>query len=539
MYNKTDSQTSKVGQPTVTAPVVWKPWDLSYLKSTPMVSPLELAKYKMMHSKEGTSTPTIWQMPVFSSMMKGFYNPAVWQSPVFSDMMKSMWSTIQTGSNSWMFPPMELMKQKLQTQKSVHAPKEGTFTPSIWQGPVFSTMMTSMWSAIQPGSNSWMFPPMELMKQKLQTSKSVQVPTVPTMPVTPPPGKGPSLPDWVPSVDKMYQQFWNGANFTAVALTTSFGIVAVQSPMKTILVNLTKNGTMLPVYQGGVMGFMKAMYAGTSASISGSVLRTGYVTTAKGGSKPLEEGLVREEDGRKYAPTGLGYLMAMTLGEQLITQGPEAISTLKKIPNFLPPNFTWKTFNNAKELIAAGFVPRYAAGMGNFFALCILEERIAKGLPIEDSKKRHFVSGATSGALAAFTTYPLAVLKDYIVVQFTINQEGQLKRANSIKLTKELFFNFINNPGASAKAFGEMALKQVPLRMSLTAMIFGLVAGIGETMGPEPLSRVVPEEYQPSVGKSRHGIFATKSTTPRIEEIPEDTDEHTQTQTSGSSPKSN
>ncbi|MCW8410080.1 hypothetical protein OQJ13_13955 [Legionella sp. PATHC035] len=496
MQTKTETPNIKSGQPTVTAPVVAprKLYNFSNLQNMPWIAPMDLIKARM--SNDGNYTPSFWQNPVFSSMMKGIYNPAIMQSPVFTSMMQNMWDIATKSASTPWFPPMQTLRQKLQTPK--------IDTPVV---PV--------------------------------TKPVVAAPT--PVSVTPPPGKkGGSFPAWIPSLEQVHQGFWGGLNFTTVALVTSGAIVSVQSPIKTILVNLTKERTMLPpsAFQGGKLGIVRALYAGTSASLSGSLIRTGYVTGAKGGSKPVEEAIIKDESGKeeviKYGTASIGLITAMALGDILVTQIPESMSTLQKA-GILPKNFTWKTVPNAWNLMMGGFAPRYVSGMVNFGALCVLEEVIAKNLP--DHKGKHFTAGMVSGMSAAFFAYPFTVFKDYTLVRSSVTPEGKLKSASSLKLTKELFFAFISSPGASAKSFGEMALKQVPIRMGLTGVIFALVAGVGEAMGQEPLKKVVPEQYQPSPGRSRHGLFATKAETgPRIEEIHEDTDEQTKTQTPGSGP---
>ncbi|KTC79034.1 hypothetical protein [Legionella cherrii] len=498
MQTKTETPNVKSGQPTVTAPVVTPRKLLAFpnLQNMPWVAPMDLVKAKM--AKNGTYTPSFWQNPMFTSMMKGIYNPAIMQSPVFTSMIQSMWDVAsKTASTPW-FPPMQVVKQKLQT-------------------PKFDSPVVPVTKPVAPAP------------------KPVSV--------TPPPGKkGGSFPAWIPSLEQVHQGLWSGLNFSTVALFTSGAIVSIQSPIKTVLVNLTKDKTILPpsACQAGKLGMIRALYAGTSASLSGSLIRTGYVTGAKGGSKPVEEAILKDEagkeEGKKYATAGLGYVMAMALGDIGATQISESLSTLQKA-GILPKNFKWKTVPNAWNLMMGGFAPRYVSGMVNFGALCVLEEVIAKNLP--DHKGKHFTAGMLSGMSAAFFAYPFTVFKDYTLVRSTVTAEGNLKSASSLKLTKDLFFAFISSPGASAKSFGEMALKQVPIRMGLTGVIFALVAGVGEAMGQEPLKKVVPEEYQPSSspGRSRHALFATKTeTTPRIEELHEDTDEQTKTQTPGSGP---
>ncbi len=493
MQNKTETPKTKTGQ----TPVATSVWSMPNVSNMPWLTmPLEIVKQRIQTPKPG-------QKPVASP---------IWAMPDLSKM-------------PWLTTPLDVIKQRMQMTKAGQKPVASpvwTF-PDLVKAPWFPDFTKALWLAT----------PMDVVKQKLtQAPKTGQTPVVPvttpvhSTPVTSVPAKKTSVaPKWMPPMDQIYQKFWYGTNFSLVAMVTSLAIVSIQSPTKTILLTLTKDGTMVPTYSGGIMGFFRAMYAGTSASISGSVIRTGYVTGAKGGSKPIEEGVLRDEAGKEEAKkysVNYSYVMAMAFGDILVTQIPESLSTLKKVPGLLPVDFTWKTPRNAWSLMMGGFAPRYASGMVNFGALCLLEERIAKGLPF-DKNMAHFTAGMFSGMTAALFSYPFTVYKDYVLVQSKV-VEGHLQNASTLKLSQELFYRFIKDPKVAMKSFGEMAIKQVPLRMGLTGVIFALVAGVGETMGTEPLKKVVPEKYHPSSpGKSKHSMFASKDTTPRIEEIEEPT----------------
>lgn len=331
----------------------------------------------------------------------------------------------------------------------------------------------------------------------------------------------------MPSKEQWQQWGWSGANFLTVAGVTSASIVAVQSPVKTILTNLSKSGTMLPAYTGGVWGLGRVLFAGTKASATSSLTRTAYVANAKGSTKPIEEPPLRDEaDLVKEEPQSLGkskpklgHVMSLAFGDILVTQIPESLSTLKKVPDLLPDTFKWYKPHNAWILMTGGVVPRYVAGMGNFAALCVLEDRIAASISIQDKRVAHFASGALSGMGAAFLTYPLSAFQDHLLVQSTV-KDGLLQNKGTFSTLKEIGAIVLADPKASFKSFGSMALKQVPIRMGLTGAIFSIVAGVGETLGTEPLKNIVPEEYQHvSSGRSRFGMFATSPA--KIEELPE------------------
>lgn len=323
---------------------------------------------------------------------------------------------------------------------------------------------------------------------------------------------------FMPTYQEVKQYAWEMSNFSIVAFATSASIVAVQSPVKTMLVNLSKSGSFMPPYQGGVLGFMRALYAGTSASLSGSVVRTAYVTGAKN-SKPIEEGLIREEKrANELSAVKMGYVLSMAFGDILVTQIPESLSQLRKVPGLLPTNFQWKNYHNASRLMFGGFTPRYCSGIVNFASLCLLEEEFVKMMPTHNKQAAHFYAGALSGMTAAFFSYPFTSFKDYLAVRATVT-DGLLYNASAFTALKDLTYSFMASPAGSAKSFGANAVKQLPLRMGLTGVIFSLVAGVGAVLGSEPLKAVVSDRFQPSsVSDNPQSFFSASKATGSVEE---------------------
>ena len=90
------------------------------------------------------------------------------------------------------------------------------------------------------------------------------------------------------ALERTHEPAWKLANFTTVAAATSSVIIAVQSPVKTVLASLSKTGNFMPSYTGGVWGMMNMLYKGTMASIGGQAARTVYVTNARN-ARPVEE----------------------------------------------------------------------------------------------------------------------------------------------------------------------------------------------------------------------------------------------------------
>lgn len=363
----------------------------------------------------------------------------------------------------------------------------------------------------------------------------------------------------LPSLEEMKSIAWGGLNFTVVAGMTCAAIVAVQSPVKTLLVNITKGSSMLPASSGGVFSVFKGLYVGTAASWTGSVIRTSYVTSTKPLSETMtkkvemiarDEMVVRDEikarseverteveklESEKMTLAKFGILMGMTFGEILVTNYSESKSTLQKASPevFTSSKINWRTPHNAYKLVAGGFAPRFATGMISFASMCELEGRIKNHLPIENKQLASFAAGAFSGMTAGFFAFPFALFKDHVQVQTTL-VDGKLVNKSSISVAKGLFNSFKESPTASMKSFGQMALKQVPIRMGLTGAIFSIVAGVSATLGNHPLENFVSKENtavaepapskevvaeapkEVSAASSSHGFFNSKPKSERV-----------------------
>ncbi|CEG58437.1 hypothetical protein [Legionella fallonii] len=321
---------------------------------------------------------------------------------------------------------------------------------------------------------------------------------------------------------------WDCANLATVTFLTSTSIAALQSPFKAWILNLSKDGSFSSAYKGGVFGFVRAAYSGYTASLSSSAIRSAYVTGAKN-NRPVElmtEGMAKEEnlvvkdEGLKKAlfRAKMGYVTVAALGEIFVTQIPESLSLLRKIPRLLPPNFKWYTLNNAYQLMSGGFMARYLSGVVSFTSLCIIEDQIAEALPIKDKKTKHFMAGALSGAIAATCSYPFAAFKDYTLVRATVNN-GKLVNKKATSIIVDMTKQFWTSPKEVANSVVIHALKQLPLRIALVAGIFGTVGFVNETCGPAPLDEVIPERFRPSSTRNQNCFFSNSSSSVVIEEV--------------------
>ncbi|WP_051555061.1 hypothetical protein [Legionella fairfieldensis] len=305
---------------------------------------------------------------------------------------------------------------------------------------------------------------------------------------------------FIPSSRTLYTWTWNVLNFTTVAGLTSAAILTIQSPIKTILLNFTKNGAFIPSFTGGTLAFFRAIYAGTTPALSGSLLRTAYVTGIKN-DKVTEE--TNEEKSKGAAKINPIYIAFVSLGNVLITQIPNSLYQLKqleqlgKLDGHISNGFKWHTLYNVSRLMSGGFAVRYVAGLVDFTSLFLVEEDIAKKLPFENKKTNHFVAGALSGMIASFFSSPLTMFYDYTLIHAKVIN-GKLINKSAFSILKEIKQEFINNPKLATRLSATNIKKQLPVRMGLTAGIFSIVAGMGEVLGNEPLKKMVPEKFQPS-----------------------------------------
>ncbi|USQ13335.1 hypothetical protein J2N86_11665 [Legionella lytica] len=323
---------------------------------------------------------------------------------------------------------------------------------------------------------------------------------------------------------------WYASNLFTVAAATNIAILSVQSPTKTLLARMAAQAPAVPSMSGGTFGFFRALYAGTKTSIYGSAARTTYVTTTKN-NRPTEnlisESVIREETALEESirPTQkipFSYTMHAAFWDLAITQIPDSLSQMKKTPGLLPPNFKWYAPYNIRALLLNGFSARYASGIINFTAMLQFETWMANQLNMQNSASKHATAGAISGAVGALAAYPFASLKDLTLARTKVSHNGLLVNETTFNVLKSLYNDFHQNPAKAVKDFFTYSGKQIPLRMALSAMIFSIIAGVGEKLGPTPLEKVVPQKYQPDTEALKScGLFATKEKAQEAKTVPE------------------
>ncbi|MDR3503382.1 MAG: hypothetical protein P4L79_12465 [Legionella sp.] len=315
---------------------------------------------------------------------------------------------------------------------------------------------------------------------------------------------------------------WHAGNFLTVAGATNIAILGVQSPTKTLLARMAAQAPAVPPVSGGTFGFFRALYAGTKTSLYGSAARTTYVTTTKNnrptesfvGESIIREETTREEPLRPAQKIPFTYTMHAAFWDMVITQIPDSLTQMKKTPGLLPTNFKWYTPHNTQALLSNGISARYASGVISFTAMLQFETWMANQLNMQNSTYKHATAGAISGAFGALAAYPFASLKDLTLARTKVSPSGQLINETTYNVIKSLYSDFYQNPLQATKTFITYSGKQIPLRMALSAMIFSIIAGVGEKLGPYPLAKMVPQEYQPDTEAVKsYSFFATKEKT--------------------------
>jgi hypothetical protein len=275
---------------------------------------------------------------------------------------------------------------------------------------------------------------------------------------------------------------WRGLNFSTHILATSTYITLVQSPIKSFIVN----GQNIPTYQSGIFTFVKFCYAGVHSAFAGSMLRTTYVTQSKG-NKPNEP-FERLEPMTKPKLSPWQYVMGVALGDVLVTQIPESLSTLRKRENPLPTSFVWDTPHNLGQLMRGGFCCRYIAGLGNFASLCLLEDKLVSKIPVDNPQAKHFIAGSLSGITAAFFAHPFASMKEHLLQQAEVNKEGKLVHQRMSTALSYLNKQLKDSPKEACSYLLTISAKQLLLRMLMNSLVFSGIAFVNSALGPEPLN---------------------------------------------------
>jgi hypothetical protein len=318
---------------------------------------------------------------------------------------------------------------------------------------------------------------------------------------------------------------WNITNLGLITTVSTAMVLSIQMPFKTLLLNLMKYNVVIPPvspYTGGLLSIFKAYYAGTQASLTSATARNLYVNSNRNG-KPSEN-TTSEEMNEKSVLAKPNVkpitIAAGALADVVLTQVPESLSQLRKIPGLIPAHFKWYTPYNFAALFANGIMARYSASVISYSAMLQFENKIANRLPIKNQTTNHGVAGALSGMGAAIFSYPFSVFKDYLLMQTTITNERRLVNKGSLNTLKELGQRFTGNPKQAIEQFAKLAKTQLPLKTLLSGAIFATITATEQALGPEPLAKIIPKPIS-SFTKNHPSCFFAASVKKPTMQIPD------------------
>lgn len=290
------------------------------------------------------------------------------------------------------------------------------------------------------------------------------------------------------------------ANFSLTIMTTSALIALVHSPINTFLMNHIKTGRFIATDTHTSMNrliFIRQFYIGFASCFAGVGTRTTYMSGAKKvdqQNKQMQElqseemRQVREEESKYYRKkivASVASLSLISLGEVVVTQVPEVLSTLRKA-QIIDNDFKWYAARHFAPLATASLGARFAFSFINFLSLCEVEQLYTKSLTIQNPTMRHFVAGMLSGMTAAIISYPFAQYRDYYLSKMRFSGT-ELISPGIVALwqehkayTKQVGFHAVLKTTISNFSY------VAPLRALRAGTRFGLIAGVSSFLGDKP-----------------------------------------------------
>lgn len=321
------------------------------------------------------------------------------------------------------------------------------------------------------------------------------------------------------TVDLLYGAYkgaWFVSNLSLKAFIISSIIQLGQSPIKSLQQNKMKSGFYIPPVEGGVKAVVKLLYKGFVPGLLGSTKRGGYILSSKelkSKEGKIEESVTKSEleenvessvskNEKKMNLNELNWIFWSAVGEVAVSNKREVESQLKKWDK-LPPNFDYAKNSNALRFDGAQI--KLLMAMVSFACLLVVEDKIAKTLPIKNENLNHTIAGGISGLVSSVVTFPLANFNDFRSLKSEV-KDGKLISGSSVILMKEIADLVKSDPKKAMQAFLYNVKGQLPLRMLTTVYIFSIVSGLSSLLGEEPLKKVVPKDLVPS-SKNSSGFF--------------------------------
>ncbi len=314
---------------------------------------------------------------------------------------------------------------------------------------------------------------------------------------------------------------FSAINVLFKASVISASMAAITYPISKMSFNLMRYQNVLgPTSENmsSTRRMVMALYKGAHATMKANVVRGAYVES----SKMIQKKSIEDEIG---AATMMKYernieevssknmitlepqieqaaraQLESTIKEMTITASMSLIDTLVTkfiyMKSMLAMNGLQVDLNkwaNIQKAYRTGLGSQVISGCISFFALCKLDSWYATKLQWMNQEKHSVIAGFAPGALAGMTaatfTLPLNLYKDYACSKLTATN-GLLTGPSA----KELFSSLIGQ----AKQAGfrgswdygrQQLLKQLPLRMLNTGLMFGIISYVNRALGDRPLEK--------------------------------------------------
>lgn len=315
------------------------------------------------------------------------------------------------------------------------------------------------------------------------------------------------------------------ANILFKAFVTSAGLASITYPISKISFNLLRYQNILGSTPDNVTSTRKvvmALYKGAHATLKANVVRGTYIESSKMlQKKSIEDELgattvlnlernIEEMTAKNIVSPELQIEQAVQgqlsskIKEMTITASMSLIDTLVTkfiyMKSMLAMNglqVDLKKWPNVQKAYRTGLGSQIVSGCISFFALCKLDSWYATKLQWTNQEKYPFIKGFAPGALAGMTsavlTLPLNLYKDYACSKLTA-ENGLLKGPSASELFSAITQQAKNVGFKGIWDYGrQQLLKQLPLRMLNTSLIFGIISYVNKTLGDNPLGSAAEE----------------------------------------------
>ncbi|KTD09134.1 periplasmic ligand-binding sensor domain protein [Legionella gratiana] len=274
------------------------------------------------------------------------------------------------------------------------------------------------------------------------------------------------------------------ANLGVKTAAISFSVSALTQPFQALLTQLQMNSL-----SGVSAGFYRSMYRGFIPYAIAGQKRGAVSVTAKQANKEVIEEEEMEIPGRQRF---LGTFL-FSQADLLISNALGGKSKLEYAGIITNTNFKW-SFANYWKLTSVNWGSRSFAGFVNFAALGFVGDYISSFYKFNNDFYNKLAGGSTAGVIATiFTTIPNSYA-DRKVLASTI-ENGRLLTVSPFTMFSQVK-SHVKSVGIK-EALGHFVkfnfLKEVAVRSPMSALTFGIIFGLDELMGPEPLKKIWPK----------------------------------------------